>query len=124
MTGDATTDVLMCGTAVTDLPLPATADALRRAGIAAQVRESSHYEGGAYVRVGAAPDVHCSLERLASAEYLVRGDADALDSLTGLARALSAALAVLGIRHRLELYVGDVLAAYFHHQWPPPADEI
>ena len=106
---------------MTGLPVAALADALRRAGLSAQARESSHYEGGAYVRVNAMPDVHCSLERLAFAEYLARGDAETLDALATLARTLSAALATLGIRHSLELYAGDELAAHFHHQSPPPA---
>lgn len=114
-------DVLMAGVLMTALPVAALADALVGAGLAAEARESSLMEGGAYVRVGGAPDVHCALERLPSAEYLARGDAESLDALAALARALSAALTGLGIRHQLEVYAGAELAAYLHHQWPPPA---
>lgn len=117
---DDAADVLMFGTLAADLPVAALADALRRAGISAEARESSLYAGGEYVRVDAMPDVHCSLERLSSAEYLARGDADTLDELAALAGALSAALAALEMRHSLELYADDVLAGHFHHQQPLP----
>ena len=110
----------MFGMLAADLPVDGLADALRRAGIPAQARESSLYAGGAYVRVTAVPDVHCSLERLESAEYLVRGDADTLDELAALAGMLSAALTSLEMRHSLELYADDAPAAYFHHQQPRP----
>lgn len=118
MPGD-TTDVLMFGGAVTDLPMAALADALRRAGIPAEVRESSLFTGGRYVRAVTASDVDCSFERIEPAEYLVRGDADRLGQLEPFARALSAALTEAGVRHRLEVYAEDEsLAAYLHHQWP------
>ncbi|HYW11235.1 MAG TPA: hypothetical protein VE871_04740 [Longimicrobium sp.] len=118
MTGD-TTDVLMFGGAVTELPLAALADALRRAGIPAEVRESSLFTGGGYIRAGTASGVNCSFEHIEPTEYLVRGDADRLVELESYARALSAALTRAGVRHRLEVYGEDEsLAVYLHHAWP------
>lgn len=118
MPGD-TTDVLMFGGAATHLSVDALADALRRAGIPATVRESALFTGGGYVRAVTTSGVDCSFERIEPAEYLVRGDADRLDQLELFARALSAALAQAGVRHRLEVYAEDEsLAAYLHHLWP------
>lgn len=112
-------DAVMSGTVMTDLPRHALAEALRRAGIPAQVRQSSHYADGEYVRAGGESGVYCSLERASPSEYLVRGDAEGVEALETYARALSAALAGLGVRHRLELYDEEgALAAYVHHQWP------
>ena len=123
MPGD-TADVLMFGGAMTDLPPAALADAMRRAGIPLETRESSLFTGGEYVRIVTASGVDCSFERVAPAEYLVRGDADGLAELRAFARALSGALSVLGVRHRLEVYAEDEsLAAYLHHQWPRDAEE-
>jgi hypothetical protein len=121
MTGD-TTDVLMFGGATTALPPAALADALRRAGIPAEVRESSLFTGGRYIRAGTASGVTCSFEHIEPPEYLVRGDADRLAELGPFARALSAALAKAGVRHRLEVYGEDEsLALYLHHAWPQDA---
>ncbi len=119
---DEATDVLMFGGAMTDLPPAALADALRRGGTPAEVRESSLFTGGWYVRIVTASGVDCSFERIEPTEYLVRGDADRLVQLEPFARALSAALAKAGVRHRLEVYAEDEsLAAYLDHAWPQDA---
>lgn len=121
MPGD-TTDVLMFGGAMTDLPPAALAGAMRRGGIPATVRESSLFEGGTYIRAATPPGVDCSFEHIEPTEYLIRGDADGLDALDPFARTLSAALTQAGVRHRLEVYGEDEsLAAYHHHQWPQSA---
>jgi hypothetical protein len=113
------TDVLMFGQVMTDLAVPALADALERAGLRTQRRESSLFQGGEYVSLWGHPGVVSSLERVEPGEYLARGDADTVDALEPVARALSGALTGLGMRHRLEVYDDDgTLAAYFHHQFP------
>ena len=120
MPGDAT-DALMFGGATTDLPPAALVDAMRRAGMRFERRDASP-DSGAYARIVSSSGVDCSFERIAPAEYLVRGDAERLAPLESFARALSAALAAAGVRHRLEVYAeDDSLAAYFHHQWPQDA---
>ncbi len=115
-----TTDALMSGGMMTELPPVALADALRRAGLPAEKRESSLLTGVEYVRIVTESDVDCSLERISLAEYLVHGDADGVEELEAFAHELSAALAAAGVRHRLEVYAEDrSVAAYLHHQWPP-----
>jgi hypothetical protein len=46
--------------------------------------------------------------------------ADPPDEIHEWCAGLSRALAALGLRHRMELYVNDdsQTAAYFHHEWP------
>ncbi len=101
---DERSGALLFGQARTDLPPDGLADALRRAGLDARCRESAHREGGAYVRVDGPGSADCSLERGDPGEYLVHDAGGERGPLEDLARALSAALAALGIRHRLELY--------------------
>jgi hypothetical protein len=97
-------DALLFGQALTNLLPDGLATALRRAGLNARYRESAHRFGGAYVRVDGPGGADCSLERGEPGEYLVHDAGGEREALESLARALSAALAKLGVRHRLELY--------------------
>jgi hypothetical protein len=116
---DDRSDARLFGQALTDLPPAALADALRRAGLDARYRESAHRVGGAYVRVDGPGGADCSLERGEPGEYLVHDAGGEREPLEALARALSAALAKLGVRHRLELYDdGDPSGASPLHRWP------
>ena len=116
---DDPSEALIFGQALTGLPPADLADALRRAGLDARCRESAHREGGAYVRVDGPGAADCSLERGDPGEYLVHDAGGPRGALEALARALSAALAGLGIRHRLELYgEGDPLEPYLQLGWP------
>lgn len=118
MTGDPS-EALLFGQARSDLPPDGLADALRRAGLDARCRESAHREGGAYGRLDGPGDADCALERGAPGEYLAHDAGGPLHALEGLARALSAALAGLGIRHRLELYgEGDPREPCLQLGWP------
>ncbi len=86
-------------------------------GLNVQVRESSHYTGGKYIRVYDSDDF--TLERIAAGEYLVRGFEESLQHLFDVASRVSERLAVLQIRHRLELYApSNELKYYLHHNWP------
>lgn len=115
---DDRSQALLFGQALTDLPPAALVDVLRRAGLDARYRESAHRVGGAYVRVDG-PGADCSLERGEPGEYLVHDAAGEREALEALARTLSAALAEIGVRHRLELYDDDdPSGACFRHQWP------
>jgi len=109
----------LCGEIETDLDLTQLASRLKEAGLPAEVRHSSHYEGGQYLSLQSETEVDMSLERINDREYIVRGDADALAELTQAAERLSDALRGLGMRHRLEIYAEDgSLARYFHYEWP------
>ena len=116
---DDRSEALLFGQALTDLLPNDLADALRRAGLDARYRESAHRFGGAYVRVDGPGGVDCSLERGEPGEYLVHDAGGERQALEALASALSAALAKLGVRHRLELYDdGDPSGADAPLLWP------
>jgi hypothetical protein len=116
---DESPEAALFGSVLTERAAPALADALRRAGIAAEARTSAYPGPRAEIRVRAAGDVECLLEKVAPAEYLVHDASGPLDALHELARGLSGALAGMNVRHRMEVYAADhSLAAYFHHQYP------
>lgn len=116
---DDRSQALLFGQALTNLLPNELAHALRRAGLDARYRESAHRSGGAYVRVDGPGGADCSLERGEPGEYLVHDAGGGREALEALARALSAALAGLGVRHRLELYDdGDPSGAGPRHTWP------
>ncbi|HEX2093183.1 MAG TPA: hypothetical protein VHG28_12310 [Longimicrobiaceae bacterium] len=105
----------------TELDPSELAAALTAEGVKVELRESSHYAGGTYLRIRIGGGDDCALERVGPEEYLVHDSAGALAALSEGAERLSGALARLGIRHRLEVYApGDRLAGYLHHHWPPP----
>jgi hypothetical protein len=111
----------LAGEIHTGLNRKALAARLVAAGFRAEVRESCHYEGGRYVRVYEAADF--TLERVASGEYLARGDAESAELMSEAAARVSDALTGLGIRHRFEVYDGQSeLVHYLHHLWPQAAD--
>lgn len=92
-------------------------EGLSAAGLPVACRESAHYEGGRYIRIETERFL-VTLERIAPEEYLIGGEADGLDELHDAAEALSETLNCLALRHRLEVYDGVRLVAYFHHGWP------
>ena len=107
----------MAGEVQTGLNPRALAARLRAAGLRAEVRESSHYEGGHYVRIREVGDF--TLERIADGEYLARADADSVEPVLRAASRVSAALTGLGIRHRFEVYDGpSEMVDYRHYLWP------
>jgi hypothetical protein len=90
---------------------------LRNGGLAAEVRESSHYEGGRYVRV--TEDGDFTLERTASGKFLASATMYIDAQLLDVASRASNTLAGQDIPHRLELYDGhSTLVRYLHHRWP------
>ncbi len=108
----------LAGQALTDLSVAELATCLSEAGLACQVRESSHYAGGTYLRVGR-PDADATFERVSPNEWLVRGDAESVSALLALAEVLSRPLIGAGIRHRIEVYNGaGTQIAYLHQGWP------
>jgi hypothetical protein len=107
----------MAGQIDTALPLEDLTDGLSSNGVRVQVRESSHYEGGRYVRVY--EGAYFTFERIGPTEYLARGDADSVEQMHKAASAVSWALSELDLRHRFEVYdSGARLVHYLHHHWP------
>ena len=89
-------------------------------GLSPRLRNSTHYSGGAYVRVDLG-SVTATLETT-STDVLVRADAETLQDLSFFARLLSSRLTTAGQRHRLELYERDHLVEYLHFGWPAPSE--
>lgn len=64
---------------------------------------------------------HFSFEQFAGdlGEPCIVADAETTDQMVRDAQRVSHALAAANLRHRFEVYDGmDILAAYFHHEWP------
>lgn len=108
--------------AETALGLDDLAAAFVDEGIAAEVRESSHFAGGRYLRMCASDGAEVTLERTGR-EMIVRADGDGA-ALANAARLVSATMGRLGIRHRFELY-GDEneMLIHLHHSWPQTGAE-
>lgn len=108
----------LAGQMITNVPLADLADAFRRAGL------DAHYHANPFgdeeVPVAGAGDADCLLERVRPGEYLVVDSGGERTALEEMARAMSAALSGMAIRHRLELYDRDdrEMFAYLHHRWP------
>ncbi len=92
------------------------ARAIGRSPVSVEFRESTQYAGGRYLlaRVGSA---QVSIESTGPGECLLHAEQED-PNLYVLAQALSPALTAGGLRHRIELYEGEVLAKYLHHAWP------
>lgn len=107
----------MAGELLTDVGLRPLSSRLASAGLRVQIRESSHYQGGEYIRVYEGADF--TMEHVGLGEYLARGDAGSVEQMLATASRVSQALTGLGIRHRFEVYdSGNRLAGYLHHDWP------
>lgn len=125
MTDDDAREARLFGQVLTDLRPRALADALRDRGLDARVRESSHYDGGEYVRVHGGDDADAAIERTDATHYLVHDAAGEPGAMRRLVRALSAALTALDLSHRLELYAEadeDAVPEHHAHRWRADAD--
>jgi hypothetical protein len=113
-------DASLAGQILTDLPLVELFHAFRRAGLDAHYHVAPH--GAADVRVNGAGDAGCLVEDGDPGEYLVCDAGGERGALAEMARTMSAALAGMGVRHRLELYDGDdaEMFLYLHLGWPLP----
>lgn len=122
---------ILHGQVLTELGITALASRLAALGVQTEVRESSLYDGGVYIRVRDASSSYFTLEWVSPEEYLTHGDALTGRELAETAREVSGALGALGLKHRMELYPAPVAGredapfAYYHHQWPsgPSTDE-
>ncbi len=105
------------GQALTRRPVIDLSSQLAMGGLSAQVRESSHYTGGIYIRVYDGEDF--TFERISGDEYLIRGFEPAIDKLLEVAMLVSSRMTTLQIRHSMEIYtLEDTLAHYLHYEWP------
>jgi hypothetical protein len=107
----------LAGQVMTDLTPAELAPAFRRAGLDARFVESTYK--GASARLLGVGEADCSLQRGDPGEYLVLDAGGERGALADLARALSATLTGMGIRHRLELYDADhQMVLYLHFEFP------
>jgi hypothetical protein len=102
---------------MTDLTPAELVPALRREGVDAIFKQSTHQ--GAWVWLEGKDDYDCLLMPGGPGEYLLRDGFGERRALEALARGLSSALVRLGIRHRMELYGEDrEMFDYLHLDWP------
>lgn len=107
----------LAGEIVADMSLNRLAAILQAGNLPANVRESSHYVGGRYIRINR--DTDFSFEEIAQGEFLARADADDGQQLFRTATCISQVLTEHGIRHRFEIYDGNsTLVEYVHYLWP------
>lgn len=107
----------MSGELETTLSLEDLSTQLSSSGLRVQVRESSHYEGGRYIRVNEGAEL--TLERIGPTEYLSEGEAPSVEQMYESASTLSWTLTELDLRHGFEIYdSSNNLAHYLHHRWP------
>jgi hypothetical protein len=89
---------------------------LRVNGIRAGVGDSSHYEGGAYIRIEEGAEL--TLENIGG-EYLARGYASSIDRMYQAANKVSEVLIILDICHAFEVYNESTeIVYYLHHNCP------
>lgn len=87
---------------------------LAEGNVGTRERASCHYAGTyLLVRVG---DAEVRIERISDGEFLLHAD-HGEPALGSLAAVLSAALTAGRVRHRIELYEGENLVHYLHHEW-------
>jgi hypothetical protein len=86
-------------------------------GIRAKVGNSSHYEGGAYIRIEEGA-TEFTLENI-GADYLARGYASSVDRMYQAANKVSEVLITLDICHAFEVYNESTeIVYYLHHNCP------
>jgi len=108
---------LLCGQIETDFSRAQLLRGLIRHGVLPEMRESSHYEEGKYIRIHL--DSYMAIERIEDKEFLIRGDAHEPTGLIRDAESLSSALANIRLRHRMEIYNREKnLVGYCHWSWP------
>jgi hypothetical protein len=107
----------LAGQIISGLSFRRLADLLRAGDLSAEVRDSSHYEGGRYIRV--TDDGDFTLEKIEADEYLARAEMDTAEQLLKTASRTSDVLTSQRIKHRFELYDEKAtLVCYRHYQWP------
>lgn len=118
------TDTTLAGQIMTELPLigllPIVAAVFERS----EIRESSHYAEGYYIRTDLGHDGLLIFERCSDVEYLVHGDADFPDDLMQAAKLLQEGFAKHDIVHRLEVYRGELFFGEVSHNWPSATQTI
>ena len=111
----------LCGEITAGISLARLAAILQSGGMPARVRESSHYQGGRYVRVD--DDGDFTIEQVARGHFLVQATSDSTQRLEETSGAISNALSIHNLRHRFELYdAAQLMTQYLHHLWPAEAN--
>ena len=94
------------------------AQLLSEAGFQAEIRQSSHYEGGQYLSLRSPNKARWTFEKIGNEEYLITADEQAMPQLHAFATLLSSFFSQHNWRHRLEIYnAKDELMYYLHYHW-------
>ncbi len=97
---------IVFGTLAATWPIAEFSTLISTHGLRFELRDSSHYQGGQYLRL-LDSRTHLTVERTSQNECLIRADAESLDEVAPLLRRFSGALSALRVAHRLELYGDD-----------------
>ncbi|MES2732878.1 MAG: hypothetical protein V4714_14080 [Bacteroidota bacterium] len=80
--------------------------------------ESSHYEGGRYLRITDVAETELTFEKIQRKEFLIKGEADTKEALQNLCKRISAILTANQLKHRMELYdEAEVQFHFLHFNW-------
>lgn len=83
-----------------------------------EIRYSSHFNEGAYLRLQLNPHTELTFEKVDTNEFLIRGEANDEDDLLKLADIVSSVFSRLKLKHRLELYnTEDKEFHYYNYDW-------
>ncbi len=105
------------GDIASDLSISELSQQLSNVGLRSEMRFSSHYTDGIYLRLYIGADV--ILEREAPSNYVVRGEATTAEQIRAALVQLSSCLTLLDIRHAIEAYdESTAIIDCLHYNWP------
>ncbi|MBS1635184.1 MAG: hypothetical protein JST26_04620 [Bacteroidetes bacterium] len=93
-------------------------DFFRGSSIHHEIRHSSHFQDGIYLRLSTDTGAGLTFEKTGADEFLIEGEANTQNDLEKLAALVSSTLTKQRLKHRLELYsTDDNEFSYFHYNW-------
>ena len=96
----------------------ALSNLFQESGLDHEIRHSSHFEDGTYLRLSLNPNAELTFEKIDTNEFLIQGEANNQEDLLKLAEITSSVFSLQKLRHRLELYnLDDKEFGYFNHYW-------
>lgn len=83
-----------------------------------EIRYSSHFHDGAYLRLQLNADNELTFEKVDTNEFLIRGEANNQDDLLKMADIISSIFSRQKLKHILELYnTEDKEFHYYNYDW-------
>lgn len=112
-------DAYIHGQLIVNASFSHLAQLLSEAGFQAEIRQSSHYEGGQYLSLRSPNKARWTFEKIGNEEYLITADEQAMPQLLAFATLFSSFFSRHHWRHRLEIYdAKDKLNHYLQYHWP------